>query len=280
MDQNAGNDQTARSQAHFRFYEELNDFLPPQLRSRGFFHEFSRRASVKDMVESFGVPHTEVELILVNGDSVDFSYIVRDKDHISVYPMFESMDITPLLRLRPEPLRDPRFVLDTNLGKLARYLRMLGFDSLYRNDYSDADVATVSSQEQRILLTRDRALLQRKIITHGYFVRQTIPRRQISEVVARFDLYAAVQPMTRCTRCNGRLEAVEKEIICQDLQPKTRRYYNRFRRCPDCGQIYWKGSHHTHMERLIAGIMAEKRDTAGHCKKTHCSHTTPDANSR
>src|SRR3989338_9144205 len=115
------------SRAHFRFYEELNDFLPPERRKTTFTREFRNRASVKDMIEALGVPHTEVDLILVNGASVDFSYLVQDGDRISVYPMFESFDIRPLVHLRPRPLREPKFVLDTHLGKLAVYLRLLGF---------------------------------------------------------------------------------------------------------------------------------------------------------
>ena len=110
------------ARVQLRFYEELNDFLAPALRKLEFSHRFERRTSVKDMIESFGVPHTEVDIILVNGKSVDFSCIVQDGDHISVYPVFESLDISPLLRLRPALLRSPAFVLDSNLGRLARYL--------------------------------------------------------------------------------------------------------------------------------------------------------------
>ena len=131
--------------AHFRFYEELNDFLPPALRKVEFAHRFQRRASVKDMIESFGVPHPEIELILVNGQSVEFSHIVQDGDRISVSPVFECLDVSPLLRLRPAPLRKPRFVVDCNLGRLARYLRLLGLDCVYRNDFTDDDVAAISA---------------------------------------------------------------------------------------------------------------------------------------
>ncbi|HSW52088.1 MAG TPA: Mut7-C RNAse domain-containing protein, partial [Sulfuricaulis sp.] len=155
------------SQVQLRFYEELNDFLPPERRKVSFTHELTRRTSIKDLIESFGVPHTEVEVILVNGRSVDFSHIVQPGDRISVYPMFESLDISPLLRLRDKPLREPRFVIDANLGQLARYLRLLGFDVLYRNSFTDREVARIAGEEGRIVLTRDRALLQHKIITHG-----------------------------------------------------------------------------------------------------------------
>jgi uncharacterized protein with PIN domain len=239
-----------------RFYAELNDFLPPALRSVDIDHEFQRRASIKDMIEAFGVPHTEVEVILVNGRAVDFSYIVQDGDRISVYPVFESVDITPLLRLRPEPLRKPKFVLDSNLGRLARYLRLLGLDCLYRNDYHDAELASIASKQQRTLLTRDRTLLQRRIITHGYYVRALQPREQVREVLARFDLYRQVAPFTRCTRCNGELEDVDKQVISARLEPKTRKYYHSFRICSECGQVFWRGSHHARMQRLVAALLS------------------------
>jgi len=242
------------SQAWFRFYEELNDFLPATRRKRRFPHAFTRRASIKDMIEALGIPHTEIEVILVNGASVDFSYIVHDGDDISVYPMFESLDIRPLLRLRPEPLRRPRFVLDTHLGRLARYLRLLGFDCLYRNDYHDGELARISSEQQRTLLTRDRILLQRRVVTRGYFIRATQPLQQAIEVLRRFDLCGDIRPLSRCIRCNGPLEDADKDAIRARLEPKTRRYYRRFRICADCGQIYWRGSHFGKMTRLIETI--------------------------
>jgi uncharacterized protein len=247
------------SRVCLRFYAELNDFLLPALRGTGICHDFERRTSIKDMIESFGVPHTEVEVILVNGRSVDFSYIVQDGDRISVYPVFESVDITPLLRLRPEPLRRPKFILDSNLGRLARYLRLLGLDCLYRNDYLDAEVARIASEQQRTVLTRDRTLLQRRIITHGYFVRSQQPREQAREVLARFDLYRQVAPFSRCTRCNGALKDVDKQAVSERLEPKTRKYYDNFRICSQCGQIFWQGSHHVRMQGLVAALLSRDK---------------------
>jgi uncharacterized protein with PIN domain/sulfur carrier protein ThiS len=246
-----------------RFYEELNDFLVPALRKTDILHDCNRRTSVKDMIESFGVPHTEVDLILVNGVSVDFSHIVKAGDRISVYPVFEAVDISPVIRLRPAPLRTPRFVVDANLGRLARYLRLLGFDCRYGNDLTDSEVARLSVEESRMVLTRDRALLQQRIITHGYFVRADLPREQVREVLARMDLYRLVRPFTRCTRCNGVLEAVDKRTVMDELQPKTRKYYEEFRRCPECGQVYWKGSHFERAERLVAAIGLPPADADG-----------------
>lgn len=242
------------AQVTLRFYAELNDFLAPALRNRVINHDCRRRTSIKDMIESFGVPHTEVDLILVNGESVDFSCIVAGGDTISVYPVFEGMDISPVVRLRPQPLRTPRFVIDVNLGRLARYLRLLGFDCRYENGFSDAEVARISVEESRTVLTRDRALLQQRIITHGYFVRAEQPLEQVKEVLDRMDLYRLVRPFTRCTRCNGILETVDKQTILAELQPKTRKYYDEFKRCTRCRQIYWKGSHFVHAERLVAAI--------------------------
>lgn len=242
------------STAHFRFYEELNDFLPSERRKVEFVYEFDRRASIKDAIEALGVPHTEVELILVNGEPVDFGYILRDGDRVSVYPMFESLDVGPVVRLRPKPLRTPRFVLDTHLGTLARYLRLLGFDTLYRNDYRDATLAKISADEHRTLLTRDRDLLKRKIVTHAYFVRADAPRRQLHEVCARLDLCNLIKPFRRCSHCNGLLEEVDKAQIIDRLAPKTRRYYERFLQCTDCGRIYWAGSHFKHLQQLVEEV--------------------------
>jgi uncharacterized protein with PIN domain len=244
------------SSLQLRFYEELNDFLPPARRKVSFTRALGLRTSVKDLIESCGVPHTEVDLILVNGQSVDFSYGVQPGDRISVYPMSETLDISPLLRLREKPLRDPRFVVDANLGRLARYLRLLGFDATYRNDFNNAEVARTGSHERRIVLTRDRALLKQKIITHGYFVRAVKPHEQVREVLARLDLHRGLRPFTRCLRCNGELEVVDKETVLDQLKLKTRQYYERFRRCKTCGQAYWRGSHFKRMEKLCAYFAA------------------------
>jgi len=238
--------------AWFRFYAELNDFLPPERRMTAFEHGFIDAAPVKDMIESLGVPHTEIDLILANGQSVDFTYVVQAGDRISVYPVFEALDIAPLVRLRPQPLREPRFVLDTHLGRLAGYLRMAGFDVLYRNNYGDEELARVSRDERRILLTRDVGLLKRGMVTHGYFVRETAVRRQFAEVMRRFDLFRSVRPFTRCLRCNTALEKAEKAEIAGRLPHRAAELYDEFLRCPECGRVYWKGGHYRRMREFLA----------------------------
>ncbi|NPV39855.1 MAG: Mut7-C ubiquitin/RNAse domain-containing protein [Anaerolineae bacterium] len=240
--------------AHFRFYAELNEFLPHDKRFQPVTISFKGRQSVKHLIESLGVPHTEVDLVLINGHPVDFRYLVQDGDRVAVYPVFECMDITPLLKLRPEALREPRFVLDGHLGRLAAYLRMLGFDTLYRNDYEDEKLAEISAGENRILLTRDRGLLKRKMVTHGFCLLTKDPRQQLLEVIKRFDLQSCFKPFARCIACNGILRKVEKADILDQLEPGTRRYFNDFSRCNSCGKIYWKGSHHDRMLSLVTWV--------------------------
>lgn len=237
--------------ARFRFYAELNDFLPPPRRGVQFTHAFSGTPSVKDAIESLGVPHGEVDLVLVNGESVDFRFPLRDGARVSVYPVFEAIDISPIARVRPSPLREPRFVLDVHLGRLAAYLRMLGFDVLAPREGADAELARISAEDHRILLTRDRDLLKRGAVTHGYWIRAKDPRRQLSEVLERFDLFRAVSPFRRCMRCNSLLEDVDKTAVRKRLPPRIADAHAEFRICRSCDRIYWKGSHHRRMERLI-----------------------------
>jgi uncharacterized protein len=246
------------NQAAIRFYAELNDFLPEEQKHQPITYTFGVSGSVKDAIEALGVPHTEVDLILANGLSVDFSYRIQNGDKISVYPVFESIDISPLERLRPAPLREVRFVLDTHLGKLAAYLRMLGLDTAYDRDYTDENLARLSLDEKRILLTRDRGLLKRNMVVRGYFLRATNPRAQLIEVLQRFDLFRSISPFERCMHCNALLHSVAKQAIADRLLPETRQYYEEFRACPKCDRIYWKGSHYQRMQRLIESVLARR----------------------
>lgn len=242
------------ARAQFRFYEELNDFLPPAQRKRDLELTFDPPTPVRHLIETFGVPHTEVEVILVNGESVDLACRVKDGDRISVYPMFESLDVTPLLRLRPHGLREVRFIADAHLGKLARYLRMLGFDTLFGNDWGDQELATISAEQRRILLTRDRDLLMHRIITHGCYIQSGSPQDQLAYVVQRLDLCRAIVPFSRCMSCNGHLQPVEKAAVSDQLLDDTRRVFDEFWRCGDCGKVFWKGSHYQRMQAVIAGL--------------------------
>lgn len=242
--------------AYFRFYEELNDFLPSDKRKTSFPYEFNGNPSVKDAIEAIGVPHVEVDLILVNSFSVDFSYKLQDADSVSVYPVFESFDISAVTHLRKNPLRDVKFIADVHLGKLARYLRLCGFDTCFSTDYNDREIINISLSDKRIILTRDKELLKNKRVTHGCWIRSVYPDEQLKEVLLRFDLKKKIAPFTRCMECNGLLEDVAKKDIINHLLPKTRQYYRKFKKCPQCDRIYWNGSHYMRMKRLVRSMKA------------------------
>jgi len=239
---------------YFRFYEELNDFLPEEKRKVRFTHNYIDRASVKDVIESLGAPHTEVDLILVNGKSVGFDYLINDGDDMSVYPVFESLDITNVQHLRPKPLREPKFIADVHLGKLTRYLRMMGFDVLYKNDFDDNGIVNLSLAEKRAILTKDRGILKHSEVTHGYWVRSTKIKEQVIEVIKRFDLKNIIKEFSRCIECNSVLEPISKNEIIDALPPKASKSMAEFSQCPACKKNYWKGTHHQKMLSFIQSV--------------------------
>ena len=250
------------SEASFRFYAELNDFFPTPSRQEGrravdIPYGFHVSPTVKDAIEALGVPHVEVDLILVNGTSVGFDHRLEDGDRVSVYPVFESLDISPIVRLREAPLRESAFVADVHLRRLARLLRLLGFDVLHSNDLDDAQLVEISAGEGRILLSRDRQLLKHGRVTHGYWVRSTDPIEQAREVVRRFDLARSACPFSRCPACNGRLEPVEKEAVADEIPPKTARWLDEYVQCAECGKLYWRGTHFERLEGLMERILGD-----------------------
>jgi uncharacterized protein with PIN domain len=249
----------ARVHATFRFYEELNDFLAPQRRGQSFSVPCARAATTKHMIEALGVPHTEVELILVNGESVGFDRLLADGDRVAVYPTFEAFDVTPLLRLREQPLRVSRFVADAHLGGLAHLLRMTGFDTRYDNAYADHEIERLAAAEHRIALTRDRELLKRRGITHGVYVRSLRSPAQLREVFDRLDLARAARPFTRCLHCNERLVAIDKARALPQLPPRVAASFERFSACDGCGRVFWEGSHWRRMQGLIDELLAPRR---------------------
>jgi uncharacterized protein with PIN domain len=257
----------------FRFYEELNDYLPPGLRKRSFTRAVAGTPSVKDAIEALGVPHTEIDLILVDGRSVRFTHRVRGGERIAVYPVFERFDITPLHRLRPKPLRNPRFVVDVHLGTLARYLRLLGFDTVYGNDLTDPELAHLAARQRRILLTRDVGLLKRKMVTRGHWLRTRDPERQIEEVAAALQLQRLINPFTRCLACNGRLVPMDRTGAHDQIPPRIYRRFRKFVRCADCGRIYWRGTHYQRLQRLVARVRAgaSRETTPSRSPRPHAS---------
>ncbi len=243
----------------FRLYEELNDFLPEERRKRDFEVTCRPESTVKSIIEDMGVPHTEVDLLLVNGHSVGFDERLGDGDRVSVYPRFESFDIGPTSRVRPVPLRETRFALDVHLGKLARLLRMFGFDCLYRTALDDDELVRAARQERRIVLSRDRGLLKRRAVTHGYLVRSEIPRVQAAEIIRRFDLSSRISLFSRCMSCNTPLLKVEKSAVRTMLPAFVGDSHEQFSRCPGCAKLYWQGTHWERMKRLADDVI----DAAG-----------------
>jgi len=244
------------NRATFRFYAELNDFLPRDRRKRAFEHEFNGNPGIKDAIEALGVPHVEVDVILANGVSVPFSYHLQAGDRIAVYPVFESLDVTPLVKLRPELLRNTAFIADVHLRKLAHYLRLLGFDTLHENDYADREIVEIAARQGRIILTRDRMLLKNGAVTHGYWVRSTDPVEQAREVIRRFDLRRQVKVFSRCPTCNGEIVPVSKEEIHERIPPKTALWLDEYFICIGCGKLYWRGTHYPKLVEKIDAILA------------------------
>ena len=247
---------TAPVVAEFRFYEELNDFLAPDHRRRAFEARCARAATVKHMIEALGVPHTEVELVLVNSESVGFDRLLAHGDRVSVYPRFETFDLTPLLRARDAPPRVTRFIADAHLGGLARLLRLTGFDTLYDNHYDDAEIVAIAVREGRIVLTRDRELLKRRELTHGCFVRALKPEQQAIEIFQRLDLARSARPFSLCLECNAPLRPIDKADVAHRLPADVRARHVRFSTCDQCQRVFWEGSHWQRMRAVVDRLLA------------------------
>jgi uncharacterized protein len=246
--------------ATFRFYEELNEFLAPPLRRREISCVCARAATAKHMIEALGVPHTEVELILVNGESAGFDRVLEQGDRVAVYPKFEALDVTPLLRVRPAPLRTIRFVADAHLGGLAHLLRLTGFDTLYDNHYADDEIEALAAAEGRIVLSRDRELLKRRTITHGCYVRALKPELQLRELFERLDLAGSARPFRLCLACNVPLRRIDKSDVLGRVPDGVLERHTQFVTCDDCKRIFWEGSHWKRMRALVDSLVAGGSD--------------------
>lgn len=237
--------------ALFRFYAELNDFLPDQQKHQPFAYHVHGNPSVKDAIEALGVPHTEVALIHINGQLRGFESLLQDGDEIDVYPAFTHLVpdqlSNPFANIPPDPIR---FIADIHLGKVAARLRMLGFDTAYGEE-SDEVLAARSRTEDRIILTRDIGLLKRGQVQYGYYVRATKPEAQILEILQRFRLLDSIQPFRRCSRCNGLIQPVSKPVVQALVPPAIYQDQDAFHQCQSCSQVYWKGSHY---DRLVEWV--------------------------
>lgn len=230
------------------FWRNLQELLRPQFKGRSRIeYELSRKASVKDIVEACGVPHTEVGRLTIDGREIPFSHLGANDDRMEVYPLRAPLDVKIPTLLRPETLPDTTFAVDMNVGKLATLLRMAGFDTFYQNEISDPELIEVALREKRILLSKDKDLLKRKEVVFGSLVREVQPEKQLAEIVHLFGLKEQFKPLSRCLRCNVLLPPVAKERIIDRLKPLTKKYYDSFRQCPSCRRIYWPGTHRDNM---------------------------------
>jgi uncharacterized protein with PIN domain len=244
----------------FIFHGYLQQMLQKKLRAVSpLVHHFKRRASVKDVIESLGIPHPVIDSLTINGLEAGFDKILLDNDTVEATPL--NPPVNPLIPtlLRPVPLEKIAFIVDVNAGRLALFLRMLGFDTLYGNETGDSRIAEIAGSQNRILLSRDTALLKRKIIMHGYLLRRHNPKEQLVEVVRLYDLSSKCKPLSRCIPCNGLLVPVNKKHIMDQLEPLTQKHYHSFNICENCGKIYWPGSHLEKIKDFITDILMSVR---------------------
>ena len=241
--------------AVLRFYNELNDLLPEHRRNTEFEAEFKDKRSIKDMIEALGVPHTEVDIIIANEDSVNFNYILHEGDRIRVYPTLSNPDIKNTIPLRPSPFYNTRFIADTNLGNIARYMRVLGFDTYFDPSLSARAIIELSLREDRTIITKSRKLLKFGDVTYGLLLRPGTTEAQIKNILLRMGIKDSVKPFSRCLRCNGILIDVPKKRIADRIPPKTRSFCNEYSHCESCDKIYWEGTHVFEMKKVVNRVL-------------------------
>ncbi|SFD98587.1 Mut7-C RNAse domain-containing protein [Massilia yuzhufengensis] len=246
--------------ASFRFHAQLNAFLPRERRQQEFALPCARDATVKHIIEALGVPHTEVGLLLVNGEQAGFDQRLDDGDRVGVYPSFGTAEDGPLQQLRVWPAGRLRFVADAHLGALARLLRMAGYDTLYDNHYHDDEIERVARAEGRVLLTRDRELLKRRTVELGCYLHAIDPPAQLRELFARLRLAGDVRAFSLCLHCNQPLRPASKAEVLDRLPPRVAATHEDFTTCDQCCRVYWNGSHHERMRTLLEGVARTSTD--------------------
>ncbi len=241
-----------QTKVQFRIYAELNDFLRADRRHVAFEYFYHGPVTIKEAIENLGIPHSSVDLVLVNGEPAGFNCHLAANDYISVYPVFELLDISAISKVRKDTLRNIRFIVDCHLGKLAKNLRIMGFDTLYRNDYEDEEIRFLARLQHRIILTKDKGLLMARNVDRGYYVRSVDTLDQTKEVIRKFDLYSGINPLSRCLICNRKLERLPPTFKSPDILDDTGKPFKEFYRCYNCDKFFWKGSHY---KRMIESVM-------------------------
>jgi uncharacterized protein len=237
-----------------RVYEELNAFLPSHQQKKDFTIQIDSNTQIQELLDILKLPISKVDLILLNGESAGLDYQLNAGDRISIYPVFETFNIDSINRLREIPLRRLRFACDVHLGKLAKYLRMLGLDVFYKNDIYYYQIINLSLEQERIILTKDNELVKDKRITRAYLVKQSNPRMQLFEIISYFDLIGIIKPLSRCLKCNLSVQPVEKNSIKKQVPAPILNLHQSFMKCYGCKRIYWMGSHYQAMMNWISRI--------------------------
>jgi len=236
----------------YHFHGDLHRLLRQRWRGRQpIALPVTRSASIKDVMESFGLPHTEVDRITCNGRITDFCQRVEASQRFDIHPIPCPWDTSIPTLLRPKPLPSLRFIVDVNVGRLARYLRMAGLDTLYDPSWDERRILREIQKNRCLLLTRNLDLLKRNQVEFGRYIRATTPEEQLREILELFGGTAAPNPLSRCLECNTLLQPVRKEDILHRLEPLTIEYFSLFSLCPHCDKIYWHG---THVDRMLQSL--------------------------
>ena len=235
-----------------QFDPSFDFFLPTPNNGEPFAHSLNRRASVKDIIESLGVPHTEVGGLTFNHQDIDFTHAPSAPGLLGVQAIQPPFTVLSPSLLRPLPLDDIKFIADVNVIRLGRILILLGFDVTYSSFYSDNEIADIAESEGRIVLTRDTALLKRKKIVFARRLRSNLPYDQLGEVIHFFGLGSLISFFSRCTKCNLTLVSVSKKEVISLLEPKTKTYFHTFFQCPGCKRVFWQGSHYENIRKKMS----------------------------
>jgi uncharacterized protein with PIN domain/sulfur carrier protein ThiS len=233
--------------ARFRIYPAIAAFVATERRNVPFDHDCARAATLKNALEALGIPHTEIAAVRVNDAPATLERIVRDADYVEAWGYADTGTTQPTVGLD--------FVADAHLGGLARFLRMLGFDTIHANSITDADIRRLAYDERRVVLSRDRELLKCADVMTGCYVRAIRPEAQLREVACRFGLAKHARPFTRCLRCNTPLTTVDKSQVLCELPQSVARDQHAFYRCGSCNRIYWPGSHYVRMRAALERML-------------------------
>ena len=247
-----------KKSSFFNFHGCLNDFLTAEDRGHALEYRVESTPAIKDAIEAMGVPHPEIGLIIAEGEVLSFSYPLKGEEEVHIYPHHEAPEalkhlVAPLLPVREGEA--PAFIVDVHLGRLARYLRVAGIDTIYENeDMGDEKIAHIASREKRVVLTRDVGLLKRSAVEYGHWMRNKNSRAQLREVVSYYGLKRHFNPFSHCVHCNGLIRPIEKSAVEEKLPPGIRRDFKRFFSCRSCGHVYWEGSHYKRILELLSSV--------------------------